>query len=177
MTKITKVHARQVFDSRGNPTVEAEIQLENNKNEEARSIISGTIIKIKNKAKELESSAIESSPEQITELTSKMKFAQEKYASALSKHESIKTETIKRQERIKNIDSEIQNWKNLRFNSEKMSKELDGRLDKIRVDLENITKLPETMAIKNIEIIKFPSFGKNPEAAILEIVHALGFTI
>ena len=25
MTKITKVHARQVFDSRGNPTIEAEV--------------------------------------------------------------------------------------------------------------------------------------------------------
>ena len=33
------------------------------------------------------------------------------------------------------------------------------------------------VAIKNIEIIKLPSFGKNPEAAILEIVHAFGFTI
>ena len=30
MTKIKKVHARQVFDSRGNPTVEAEITLNNN---------------------------------------------------------------------------------------------------------------------------------------------------
>ena len=30
MTKITKVHARQVFDSRGNPTIEAEVILENN---------------------------------------------------------------------------------------------------------------------------------------------------
>ncbi len=30
MSKITKVHARQVFDSRGNPTVEAEVCLENN---------------------------------------------------------------------------------------------------------------------------------------------------
>ena len=30
MIKISKVHARQVFDSRGNPTVEAEITLENN---------------------------------------------------------------------------------------------------------------------------------------------------
>ena len=30
MSKITKVHARQVFDSRGNPTIEAEITLENN---------------------------------------------------------------------------------------------------------------------------------------------------
>ena len=33
------------------------------------------------------------------------------------------------------------------------------------------------VAIKNIEIIKLPSFGKKPEAAIVEIVHALGFTI
>ena len=30
MSKITKVHARQVFDSRGNTTIEAEITLENN---------------------------------------------------------------------------------------------------------------------------------------------------
>ena len=34
-----------------------------------------------------------------------------------------------------------------------------------------------TNAIKNIEKIKLPSLGKNPEAAMLEIVHALGFTI
>ena len=30
MSKITKVLARQVFDSRGNPTIEAEVTLENN---------------------------------------------------------------------------------------------------------------------------------------------------
>jgi len=30
VSKITKVHARQVFDSRGNPTIEAEVTLENN---------------------------------------------------------------------------------------------------------------------------------------------------
>ena len=30
MSKINKVHARQVFDSRGNPTIEAEVILENN---------------------------------------------------------------------------------------------------------------------------------------------------
>ena len=33
-----------------------------------------------------------------------------------------------------------------------------------------------TVAMKNIDRIKFPSFGKNPEAAILEIVQAFGFT-
>ena len=29
MSKILKVHARQVFDSRGNPTIEAEVELDN----------------------------------------------------------------------------------------------------------------------------------------------------
>ena len=35
----------------------------------------------------------------------------------------VKTETIKRQERIRNIDIEINNWRNLNFNSEKMTNE------------------------------------------------------
>ena len=43
------------------------------------------------------------------------------------------------------------------------------------IDNGQITKA--TRAIKNIEIIKLPSLGKNPEAAMLDIVHALGFTI
>jgi hypothetical protein len=34
-----------------------------------------------------------------------------------------------------------------------------------------------TVAINNIEKNRFPSFGKKPEAAILEIVQAFGFTI
>ena len=34
-----------------------------------------------------------------------MKIVQEKYAYALSKHETVKTETTKRQERIKNIEN------------------------------------------------------------------------
>ena len=34
-----------------------------------------------------------------------------------------------------------------------------------------------TVAIKIIDKIKLPSFGKKPDAAILEIVHALGLTI
>ena len=126
----------------------AKTQIENNENQKAKSTIDNIIIAINDETKRLESISAESSTEEITELTSKIKFAQEKYASALSKHESIKTETIKRKERIKNIESEIQNWKNLSFNSEKMSKELHRRMDKIIIELENITKLPEIIAIK-----------------------------
>ena len=79
----------------------------------------------------------------------------------MSKHESIKTETIKRQERIKNIDIEIQNWKNLKFNSEKMSKELNTRIDKLKNELENISKLPETIAIKKGQIMQNISDSEN----------------
>ena len=44
-------------------------------------------------------------------------------------------------------------------------------------DIDKGHIISATTAIKNIEKIKFPSFGKNPEAAMLEIVHALGLTI
>ena len=44
-------------------------------------------------------------------------------------------------------------------------------------DIDKGQIIRATKAIKNIEKIKFPSFGKNPEAAMLEIVQALGFTI
>ena len=144
----------------------AKIEIENNENQKARNIIDDILISIKNEAKRLESVKEEGSSDEITELTDKIKFAQEKYASALSKHESIKTETIKRKERIKNIDIEIHNWKNLRFNSEKMAKELHGRSDKIKNDLENITKLPETIAVKKGQLMQSTSNTENEKKNI-----------
>ena len=132
----------------------AKIQLENNENHKAQDTINNVIISIKNETSKIKSTVTENKINQITELTNKIKSAQEKYASALSRHESIKTETIKRQERIKNIDSEIQNWKNLKFNSEKMSEELHTRIDKIKIEMENISKLPETIAVKKGQLMQ-----------------------
>ena len=139
----------------------AKVQLDNNENDKARDIINSTEILIKDETTKLESTIKENNINQITDLTNKIKFSQEKYASALSKHESIKTETIKRQERIKNIDIEIKNWKNLKFNSEKMFKELHGRIDKIKIDLENIAKLPETIAVKKGQMMQNTSDTEN----------------
>ena len=133
---------------------EAKIQIESNENNKALNAINNAVLLIEDERKELESKVSESKADDITSITDKMKFAQEKYASALSKYESIKTETIKRQERIKNIEVEIQNWKNLKFNSEKMSKELHGRIDKIKADLENIAKLPETISVKKGQLMQ-----------------------
>ncbi len=132
----------------------AQNQLDNNENHKARDTINNVVISIKDKTNTLKSTATENKINQITELTNKIKFAQEKYASALSKHESIKSETTKRQERIKNIDTEIQNWKNLKFNSEKMSKELGTRMDKIKAELDNISKLPEIIAVKKGQLMQ-----------------------
>ena len=72
----------------------------------------------------------------------------ETYADSYSKNQNIKNESIKRKERISAIDTEIESWKNLKFNSEKMSKELHERIDKVKNDLENIIKLPEEISIK-----------------------------
>ncbi len=55
----------------------------------------------------------------------------EVYADSYSKNQNIKNESIKRKERINTIDIEIDSWKNLKFNSEKMSKELHERIGKV----------------------------------------------
>ena len=133
------------------------IHLEKNDNQKAKNIINDIAISVKNEIKRLESIATENSTNEITDLTSKIKLAQETYAFALSKHESIKTETIKRQERIKNIDGEIQNWKNLKFNSDKMAKELHERISKIKNELEDVTKLPEKIAVKKGQLMQSTS--------------------
>jgi len=123
-------------------------QIESNESARAKDSISNILTSIKDKISVLKSESSEIEISKITDLTKKIKTLQEKYAHALSKHESIKTETIKRRERIANIDTEIQNWKNLKFNSEKMSKELKTRIDKIKNELENILSLPEKIAVK-----------------------------
>ena len=54
----------------------------------------------------------------------------EKYADSYSKNENIKKESVKRNERINIIEKEIDSWKNLLTNSEKMVNELIERKNK-----------------------------------------------
>ena len=58
----------------------------------------------------------------INEKNENIKLLQEKYADSFSKNQSIKKESIKRNERIKTIEIEIESWKNLLLNSEKMER-------------------------------------------------------
>jgi chromosome segregation protein len=149
------------------------LQIENNDNIAASDSIKKIISKIDTYSNKFEIINNESSLNQITDLTNKIKIAQEKYASALSKHESIKSETIKRKERINNIEIEIQNWKSLEFNSEKMSNELRGRIEKIKIELENIIKLPETIAIKKGQLMQNTSDTENKKQDLSDqLIHS-----
>jgi len=78
----------------------------------------------------------------------------EVYADSYSKNQNIKNESIKRKERISTIDTEIESWKNLKFNSEKMSNELNERIKTVKTDMENIVKLPERLAEKKGRLIQ-----------------------
>ena len=82
----------------------------------------------------------------LKHLINKITISQEKYASCFGKNESIKSDSIKRKERIKNIDNELENWKNLKINSEKMIMELNERKIALKKEIEENEKNPEKIA-------------------------------
>ena len=88
----------------------------------------------------------------VNEKSKNIKLLQEKYADAYSKNQSIKKESIKRNERIKTIETEIESWKNLLENSEKMVNELAERKSKFNSQLEQLENQPRTQAEKKGQI-------------------------
>jgi chromosome segregation protein len=88
----------------------------------------------------------------VNEKSKNIKLLQEKYADAYSKNQSIKKESIKRNERIKTIETEIKSWKNLLTNSEKMVNDLSERKNKLNTQLEQLENQPRTQAEKKGQI-------------------------
>ena len=88
----------------------------------------------------------------VNEKSKNIKLLQEKYADAYSKNQSIKKESIKRNERVKTIETEIKSWKNLLTNSEKMVNELTERKNKLNFQLEQLENQPRTQAEKKGQI-------------------------
>ena len=76
----------------------------------------------------------------------------EEYANSYSKNQNIKKESVKRNERIKIIEKEIESWKNLLINSEKMINELNERKQKLINKLEELEKQPQSQAEKKGQI-------------------------
>ncbi len=91
----------------------------------------------------------------ISKINSKnenIKKLQETYADSYSKNQSIKQESLKRNERIKTIEIEIKSWKNLLTNSEKMASQLDERKNKLLNKLTELEKQPQTQAEKKGQV-------------------------
>ena len=84
--------------------------------------------------------------QELKELVKKITLSQEEYAEKYGKNKSIQSDSIKRKERIKNIDVELENWRSLKSNSEKMTAELNERKDKIQLELNENNKNPERIA-------------------------------
>ena len=97
---------------------------------------------------------------ELRQLVNKITASQEEYAEKYGKNKSIESDSIKRKERIKNIDIELENWRNLKTNSEKMISELNNRKNKIELEINENQKNPERIAtskgqnLQNLENIK-----------------------
>ena len=83
---------------------------------------------------------------ELKQLVKSITSSQEEYAEKFGKDKSIQSDSIKRKERIKNIDVELENWRNLRSNSEKMTSELTDRKNKLLSELNENQKNPERIA-------------------------------
>ena len=76
----------------------------------------------------------------------------DEYANIYSKNENIKKESVKRTSRIKTIETEIESWKNLLSNSEKMVSELKDRKNIQNQKLSELEKQPQSQAEKKGKI-------------------------
>jgi chromosome segregation protein len=97
----------------------------------------------------------------INEKNENIKLLQEKYADSFSKNQSIKKESVKRNERIKAIESEVESWKNLLSNSEKMVSELTERKNKLLSQLNERDQQPKAQAERKGQITEGLRISQN----------------
>ncbi len=93
--------------------------------------------------------------ERIAKINSRnetIKKLQQEYTVTFSKNQSIKDESTKRKGRINNINIEIESWKNLLVNSEKMIIQLGERKEKLNKKLSDLEKQPNLNAEKKGQI-------------------------
>ena len=76
----------------------------------------------------------------------------ELYTNSFSENKIFRKETIKRRQRIENISTEIESWKNLLSKSEKMINELNNRKDNFNIKLKTLENQPQSQAEKKGKI-------------------------
>ncbi len=96
----------------------------------------------------------------------------EAYAGSYSKNENIKKESVKRNERIKVIDTEIESWKNLLSNSEKMVSQLTERRNKLNDQLSKLDNQPKLQAEKKGQITEGLRISEEEKKENEEIINS-----
>ena len=126
---------------------------------------------LNNFLKNLETNESKSKITEINQKNKNIKLLQENYADSFSKNQSVKKESTKRNERIKTIETEIESWKNLLTNSEKMIGELNSRKDKLLNQLNELEKQPQIQAEKKGQIsesLRSSEEEKNESGVLIE---------
>ena len=109
----------------------------------------------------------------LKQLVKKITLSQEDYAEKYGKNKSIESDSIKRKERIKNISIELENWRNLKTNSEKMISELNDRKNKIELELGDNQKNPERIATsKGQNLQNLENTKKRNQEIEIELIEA-----
>ena len=111
--------------------------------------------------------------QELKQLVKKITLSQEEYAEKYGKNKSIQSDSIKRKERIKNIDVELENWRNLKSNSEKMISKLNERKNVLQVELNENKKNPEKIATtKGQNLQNLENTKKRNEEIEIELIEA-----
>jgi len=132
--------------------INAKNSLEQQKLDEVATILENSKVNLDVLIKNFESSENKSQIDEIGLKNENIKKFQEEYADSFSKNQSIKNESIKRNERIKTIETEVESWINLLTNSEKMVNELNTRKKKLLEKLNKLETEPQTQAEKKGQI-------------------------
>ena len=122
--------------------------INNNEANQALTLLDRTKMELNNFLSNLANDESKSKLTDINEKNDNIKLLQEKYADSFSKNQSIKKESIKRNERIKAIETEVESWKSLLSNSQKMVTELTERKNKLLSQLNERDQQPKVQAEK-----------------------------
>ena len=152
-------------------TIEKIKQLINgNEANQALTLLDRTKIELNNFLNNLNNDESKNKLTEINEKNNNIKLLQEKYAGSFSKNQSIKKESIKRNERINAIETEVDSWKNLLSNSQKMVTELSTRKNKLLSQLNERDQQPKVQAEKKGQITEGLRISENEKTENEKII-------
>jgi chromosome segregation protein len=135
--------------------------INNNEVNQALTLLDRSKIQLNNFLNNLANDESKNKLSNINEMNNNIKLLQESYADSFSRNQSIKKESIKRNERIKTIETEIESWKSLLSNSEKMVRELSERKNRLLSKLNERDQQPKIQAEKKGQITEGLRISEN----------------